>query len=111
MGRFFKRQRLVSLCVLVLGMWITTNASASGWHAGKIDRIQLGFDKRIFVYTDTDHMCGDGKGRLEYYEDAGGIDMVASALLAYESQKKRVQFEIAECTGNVGKFKKIESVN
>tara|TARA_B110000967_G_C18611808_1_gene424358 strand:- start:151 stop:504 length:354 start_codon:yes stop_codon:yes gene_type:complete len=67
------------------------------WHASTIDRIQLGWDERIYIYLDNNHNClGKGSDLIFYHPTARGRQMILSALLANDASKE-VNFRIDSC--------------
>lgn len=95
---------------LMLLMPFTAGAD-TGWYTLTINRIQVGYDERIKVFTNEPHGCNGGY-QLNYDGSTGtelGRKMIYSALLAYEAQGKKVQFGIESCSGDVGIFNVIES--
>ena len=84
------------------------------WHSSTINRIQLGWDKRIYVFIDEPHKCSSNSDLLIYQHGAKGREMILSALLSYESSRRPVSFRIDSCNktdGDVmyGLFDKMES--
>jgi hypothetical protein len=83
------------------------------WHESKVDRIQLGWDERIYVYLDKNHNClGEGSDLIFYEPTAKGREMILSALLN-NGGSKEINFRIDSChsTENgviFGYFDKIE---
>lgn len=83
------------------------------WHSSTINRIQIGWDERIYIYLNKKHKCYEkGSDLIFYHPEAKGRQMVLSALLATESSRE-VNFRIDSCqiTGNgliYGFFDKME---
>jgi len=72
------------------------------WHASTIDRIQLGWDERIYIYLDNNHNCLSKGSDLIFYEPtAEGRQMILSALLANDASKE-VNFRIDSCHETAG---------
>jgi len=89
------------------------SGSEGFWHTSKINRIQLGWDKRIYIFLNDTNKCGSDL--IWYHPDIKiGREMILSALLKYEEQGRQVSFRIDECKvtkNNVryGLFDKMES--
>jgi hypothetical protein len=67
------------------------------WHTSKVDRIQLGWDERIYVYLNKKHKClGEGSDLIFYEPTAKGREMILSALLS-NGGFKEISFRIDSC--------------
>ena len=92
---------------------LNINSPKAFWHSSTINRIQLGWDKRIYVFLNKPIKCDSD--HIFYHPDITiGREMMLMALLKYEEQKRVISFRIDECrvTGggvNYGVFDKIEA--
>ena len=111
---------IISILTLNFSKKILADYSGSGrsgnigfWHTDKINKIQLGWDKRIYIYVNNTTKCGSDL--IWYHHDIKiGREMILMALLNYEDKGRQVSFRIDECgvtKNNVryGLFDKIEA--
>jgi len=96
--------------ILIILSIVTTGVNAD-WYTGTINRIQVGYDKQLIVYLDSDNEHECGSKRVDFFDtSAPGFKLVFAALLSYEAQNKSVQFAIEDCSGVNGLFRIIESI-
>tara|TARA_S200000501_G_C20793352_1_gene730570 strand:- start:62 stop:421 length:360 start_codon:yes stop_codon:yes gene_type:complete len=99
---FFKK-----ILFLVIFIFITNNLNAYNgsnqtgqvgfWHTSTVDRVQVGWDERIYVYLDKNHDClGEGSNLIFYQPTAKGRQMVLSVLLE-NGGSKEISFRIDSC--------------
>ena len=89
------------------------NGNKGFWHTSKIDRIQLGWDKRIYVFLKENSKC-ESDHIFYHPKILIGREMILTALLKYEEQNRTISFRIDECKSTTsgvkyGVFDKIEA--
>ena len=106
---------LIFVLIMSSSIFAAYPGSSKGgfWHSSTISKIQLGWDKRIYIYLNEKHKCSGGSDLLFYHPEADGKEMILSALLSYESSRRVVSFRIDSCEktdGDVtyGLFDKME---
>ena len=91
-------------------LWFSASSFVNAsMHEAKIVKIRTYLNGGIYVFIDSQHECGSNQVGMD--ASAAGFQMVYSALLAYEAQRKSVRFAIQSCNGTLGMIDRIESVN
>jgi hypothetical protein len=87
-------------------------ANAAGWYTGTINRIQTSEGKTVTLFVDnaSNNECGSKALKMNDTNSAGA-NWIYSSLLAYQAQKRKVQFYISGCSGSLGVFTKIEDLD